>query len=175
MSNDDFDQAFVGLLTEHQPDIHLYIRSLLPHPDAAADALQETNAVLWAKRHEFDLGSNFSAWAFAVARFKVMAFRRDSNRHALLFSEELMQQIADQTEQPSGPFHERQQALRNCLERLPRKERELITLRYQPGVTVESMSAKLNRSVAALYKALTKIRRALLLCIERRLAMEEHP
>jgi RNA polymerase sigma-70 factor, ECF subfamily len=175
MNTDEFDQAFVGLLTEHQPDIHLYIRSLLPQPDAAADALQETNTVLWAKRQEFDLESNFCAWAFAIARFKVLAIRRDSARHAVLFSETLMRQIADQSDQHDGPFQVRQQALRDCLQRLPHNDRELITLRYQPGVTVESISTRFNRSMGAVYKALTRIRRALLVCIEHRLALEEHP
>jgi RNA polymerase sigma-70 factor (ECF subfamily) len=175
MSRDEFDQAFVALLTKHQPDIHVFIRSLLPDTDAASDALQETNAVLWAKRGEFEIGSNFCAWAFAIARFKVMAVRRDSSRHALLFSEELMLQIADHSEKQGGPFQDRQLALRSCLDRLHHRDRELITLRYQPGVTVEMISAKFNRSVAAVYKALAKIRRGLLICIERRLAVEEHP
>jgi len=174
MANEEFDRAFVGLLTEHQPDLHLYIRSLLPDFDAAADALQETNTVLWTKRYEFELGSNFCAWAFAIARFKVMAVRRDSSRQARLFSEELMQQLADSAETREELLERRRHALAACLQRLSDRDRNLITLRYQSGVTVQMMSQQLKCSIRSLYKAITKIRRDLLRCIEHRLAMEEH-
>ncbi len=63
---------FVRHLTQFQQDLYLYVRSLLPDPDAAADVVQEANVVLWEKREQFQIGTNFRAWAFQISRYKVM-------------------------------------------------------------------------------------------------------
>ena len=61
---------FVRLLTQHQRDMYLYIRSLLPDRHEADDVLQEVNLVLWDKRAQFRIDSNFRAWAFQIARIQ---------------------------------------------------------------------------------------------------------
>ena len=60
------ETEFVGLLTGHQSDIYLYLRSLVLNPDEASDILQDTNLVLWEKRGQFQMGTNFRAWAFQI-------------------------------------------------------------------------------------------------------------
>ena len=51
---------FVQLLTTHQSRMFAYILSLLGNRTQAEDVMQETNAVLWRKAHEFKLGTNLS-------------------------------------------------------------------------------------------------------------------
>lgn len=63
---------FVRLLTQYQPDIFVYIRSLLANPHEAADVLQDANVVLWEKREQFKPGTSFRGWAFQIAKFKVL-------------------------------------------------------------------------------------------------------
>ena len=65
-------EAFVQLMTEHQGRLYAYVLSLLGDPDQANDVLQETNLVLWRNAGEFQMGSNFRAWAFRIAHFQVM-------------------------------------------------------------------------------------------------------
>ena len=67
---------FVGQIARHQAALHAYIISLMPGLDGVDDVLQETNLVLWEKRTAFEHGSNFRAWACAIARFRVMGHRR---------------------------------------------------------------------------------------------------
>ena len=67
---------FVSQIARHQSALHAYIISLMPGVDGVDDVLQETNLVLWEKRRTFEPGSNFRAWACAIARFRVMGHRR---------------------------------------------------------------------------------------------------
>jgi RNA polymerase sigma-70 factor (ECF subfamily) len=60
---------FASLITSSQQRLYAYIRSLLDNSASAWDVLQETNVVLWKKQAEFQMGTNFDAWAFTVARF----------------------------------------------------------------------------------------------------------
>lgn len=46
VGNAQNEADFVQLLTRYQPNIYLYIRSLVLNPDVAAEILQETNLVL---------------------------------------------------------------------------------------------------------------------------------
>jgi RNA polymerase sigma-70 factor (ECF subfamily) len=53
------EESYVKLLTDHQPVIRAFILSLLPGAPGIDDVIQETKAVLWRKRADFELGTNF--------------------------------------------------------------------------------------------------------------------
>ena len=78
-----------------------YIFSLLGNRTQAEDVMQETNAILWRKAHEFKLGTNFGAWMLRVAYFQVMAHRRRLTRDRLVFDDDFLQGIAAEAEQQS--------------------------------------------------------------------------
>ena len=97
--NADHDAQIVALLTDHQSAIRYYVASLLPGEPAAADVAQHANATLWKKRADFTPGTNFKAWAFSVARYEALNFRKSQARDArlgLTFSDELEDIIADE-------------------------------------------------------------------------------
>ncbi len=76
----NFDTEFVHLLTAIQMPLAMYVRSLLPGDAAAANVMQEVNARIWEKRHAFELGNNFRAWAFSIARYEVLNYRKRQGR-----------------------------------------------------------------------------------------------
>ena len=90
---------FVQLLTSHQSRLYAYVLSLLGDRTQAEDVMQETNAVLWRKAHDFKLGTNFGAWMFKVACFQVMAHRRRLTRDRLVFDDDFLQDVAEDAEQ----------------------------------------------------------------------------
>ena len=53
------DARFVGQLTAVQVPLLVYVRSLLPGDPAARDVAQQANATIWAKRADFEPGTNF--------------------------------------------------------------------------------------------------------------------
>ena len=90
MPDSDPDSDFVALLTEHQTALRLYVASLLPGDPSAADVSQLANSTIWKKRSDFELGTNFKAWIFSIARYEVLNYRKQQARDArLIFSDEV--------------------------------------------------------------------------------------
>jgi len=169
----DRNEQFVQLLTEYQPRVYLFILSLVSHRADADEILQETNLVLWRKFGEFQPGSDFHAWAFQVAYNKVKAFQERRGRDRLRFGEKVMDRLAAAAAVATDDLPAVQEALQGCKEQLSLPDRELIERRYEPGATTASVAAELGRSVAAVYKAVVRIRRALYECIQRSIRREE--
>src|SRR5580658_8631053 len=96
MNTNEHNAAMVRLITNAQPTLYRFIRSLLPDANAAQDVLQETNLVLWRKSDEFRDKVNFMGWAFTIARYQVLAYRRDSSREQRMFDQSLFDELADE-------------------------------------------------------------------------------
>ena len=91
------DAAIVSLLTQNQSALRLYVESLMPGDLHCDDVAQETNTIIWEKRSDFEIGTNFKAWAFSIARFQVRKYRFKQAKDArLVFCEELEEMIAEE-------------------------------------------------------------------------------
>lgn len=158
---------FASLITGRQQRLYGYIHSLLDSSAAAWDVLQETNLVLWRKQAEFAPGTNFEAWAFAVARFQVMAWLRDRKRDPLdLMTPELCEQMAHEAEIQAAQFEQRLSALQKCREQLPDRGQRIVELYYERGRSVKQVGEDLKMGVDAVKQALFRLRRMLQDCIE---------
>jgi len=167
MSPHDPAEAFVQSLTESQNRLYGYIFSLLGDHHRAADVLQETNLVLWRKAAEFRPGADFIPWAFAIARFQVMANLRDKKRdREELMDPELAELLADEAQMQAEQFEDLRVALRNCVAKLPDHSRELVNLRYFRKHSIEKLAKVTERGLSAIKVALMRVRRGLRTCIE---------
>jgi RNA polymerase sigma-70 factor (ECF subfamily) len=165
-------ETFVRLLTECQSRLYAYIATIVPDFVAANEVLSETNAALWRKSSDFQVGTEFSCWALRVAYFEVLAYqkRRRSDRH--IFDGELLAQLADRAAELSEDFCERRLALRGCMQKLSSRNRELLNLRYHSGVPVQEIAQRRGKSPNAISHMLFRIRSTLAECIERTLGTE---
>ena len=122
---------------------------------------------------EFEIGTNFDAWAFRVAQFQVMAYRKRKQRSKLSFDDELVELLAvDGIDEVEGSAPPMARALDGCLEKLKEEDRKLVAQRYEPGACVNSMAERRGVSAKALSEKLRRIRKGLMQCIERRLELE---
>ncbi|HEX5103255.1 MAG TPA: sigma-70 family RNA polymerase sigma factor [Pirellulaceae bacterium] len=172
---EDSYERFVRLFARHEPALRSFVRPLVPHWDDADEVLQQTCVVLWRKFAEFDTGSDFLAWACTIARFEVLKHRRRIARDRHVFSEELLQLLADEGAAEADARQRERRALDHCLELLPAPQRELIQRCYGDAGAINAAAAALGRSATSVYKALQRVREVLLECIERRLAQEAIP
>jgi RNA polymerase sigma-70 factor (ECF subfamily) len=161
-------ESLVDQLTRHQSSLFHYILSLIPDRAAAEDILQETNLVLWRKAAEFDPTLPFMPWACRIALFQVKAHRRDQARDRHVFDDDVLDQLAGEAPTSADP-RPLEIALRDCLGRLPAKQRDLILARYQPGASVDSLAESIGLTANALSQSLFRIRRALAECLDRQL------
>lgn len=170
MNAEESDQEFVRLLTAHQGPVLAYVRSLMPGFTGASDILQQTNITLWKKKDVFELGTNFKAWAFAIARNHVMDQRKKLKRNGwLVFSDELAETFAVEAEEEDFDFDESYRALEVCLTKLQPHDRELVQKRYCESGTLEEYARQLNRSSGTLKARLFKIRAGLRRCLDNQL------
>ncbi|WP_166823218.1 sigma-70 family RNA polymerase sigma factor [Thalassoroseus pseudoceratinae] len=161
-------EEFVQQLTEHQTRLYGYVYSLLGDHSRTADVVQETNLVLWRKIDEFDPTKPFLPWAFAIARFQVLAHLRDQKRDRMLLDAELAETISSEAERQAETIDLVRLALRQCLQRLTDKNRELIEHRYIRSMSVADVASAAEKTVGAIKVAILRIRRQLAECVQQR-------
>jgi RNA polymerase sigma-70 factor (ECF subfamily) len=130
--------------------------------------------VIWRKSHTFRPGTNFYGWCCRIAVLEVLKHRERHRRSAVPMSDSFLEVIAREAEDNVEVLEQRRQALLLCLNRLAPADRELIRLRYAPNESGKSLARKLGRPQNSVYQSLSRIRRALLECVNRRLAAEAH-
>ena len=151
----------------YAPRLRGVCRRYIPDADEAEDVLQETNAVLWRKAHDFELGTNFGAWMLKVAYFQVMAHRRRLTRDHLVFDDDFLQDIAEDAEQQCEWQGEKQRRLGDCIGKLTERYQELIRRRYTEGATLKFIAAQSGQSENSIKQALFRARAALIECVKR--------
>ncbi len=168
--DDPGSDEFVAELTSHQTAMLAYVRSLAPGGSGARDLLQEVNITLWQKRASFELGTNFKAWAFQTIRYHILNHRRRLvSRGWLIFDDDLVERLSPEFEiEPEG-LEERHAALRNCLQKLRPKDRDLLHHRYATSSSLQQFATATNRSTGTLKAILFNLRALLRRCIERQL------
>ncbi len=166
MVSDPISFEFSQLLTQSQRRIYAFILTLIPNRAEAEDILQETNLVLCRKAGEYDPNKHFLAWAFKIARFQTLAHLKTRSRSPLVFQEDLMEKLSDDAENLEG-FSSLQRSLALCLEKLTKRNRELIRIRYEKGLSVEEAAKKLGKPKGTVSMALYRLRTALWRCVER--------
>lgn len=172
VTSTDKTEHFVQQLATHQNRLYGYVFSLLGDHSRAADVLQETNIVLWRKIAEFQVDKAFLPWAFAIARFQVLAHLRDKKRDRLLLDAELAEAISGKAERQADQFDEFREALRRCLTTLSANNRDLVERRYFNSMSIADIAQEFDRTASAVKVALLRSRRHLLECIQRRLVAE---
>ena len=170
MSRQAGADQFIELYTTYEPRLRGYVLSLVPRWSDAEEIAQRCSVILWKKFDQFDPGTNFYAWACQVARLEVKEFRKRAARERVIFSDAFVDAIADKAIELEKEFPERAKALQKCVEQLPKSQRELLRLRYDECRSVGSVATVVNKPIEGVYKALSRIRQALHICIDSRLS-----
>ncbi len=165
---------FVELYTQHSMQLYYFLMALLSNQSDASDVLQETSLVLWKKFDEFEVGTNFYAWACKIARIQTLKFREKKSRNQMMVGENAFEIIAKQAAGEDRSYELPIDALEECLEKLNETDRKLVRNRYEPNATVTQIANELGTTANKVSKSLYRIRRALLICIERKLSIENH-
>jgi RNA polymerase sigma-70 factor, ECF subfamily len=170
-------EQFATQLTAAQGALYAYVCALLGGSRDASDVLQETNLVLWRKAAEFKPELSFNAWAYKIAFFQVLAYRKRqaTDRHVSNFSDDSLGRIAARMETGGNSFAQRVRLLDECIAKLPNYQRELIQLRYAERLGVGSISRTLQKSENSIAAALYRARQSLIDCVETKPEVGDSP
>ena len=165
-------ERFLEMYSVSQSRIYAYILSFIPHHADADDVLQEVITLMWRKFDKFEPGTDFLAWALGVARFKIMEHRR-SSKTTVQFNDDVIQTIETEGVFEITQRNDRNDALRDCLNKLSQNDRMLISLKYNEEIPVKEIALRINWSVIAVYRTLARIHENLLVCIRRTLMVKD--
>lgn len=174
-STEQREQEFVNLLVSHQSLIRAYVISLMPGLPEAEDVIQNTSQVLWAKRGQFAMGTNFKAWALTTARFQVMAMQQKLGRERRQpLDDDVLELIAERAmEMDAAELNRKIADLNDCISQLQVRDQELVLHRYWNKAGLAEYARASGRSVGALKVSLHRIRESLRECLERKTRMRE--
>jgi RNA polymerase sigma-70 factor, ECF subfamily len=163
---------FLRLYLSQEEALLGFVRTLVPSREDAREVMQEVAVVLWQRLGDLDDIANFRPWAFGVARFKAMAWQRDKMRDRLVFDEDVLELLADEVTEHADVYEAEREALEACVEKLAPAQRKLLEAAYAPGARIDALAEAAGRSPMSFYKALHRIRLALMNCTQRLLARE---
>lgn len=161
-------EAFVAELVAHTRQIYVFLATMLAVPEEVDDVYQQTCLALWNKRHQFEPGRSFYAWACGFARNEALRHLRSNRTSKVRLSTKAIEAIADEqlkNDRAHGDL--RRSALEDCLDALPTRQRAILQRCYAGDETIRGVAAELGISAAALTMRLQRIRHALVKCIER--------
>jgi RNA polymerase sigma-70 factor (ECF subfamily) len=160
------------LWVRNQADVYRYIFALLPHVADAQDVLQATCVALWHKAGELDLNRPFLPLAFRFALLEVRKHREKNRRWVNFLDDAALELLARGREEAHELLELRRQALDSCLRKLGPAESQLIERHYWRRMKVPEIAEATGQNIHTLYKALQRIRRQLLDCINGALRTE---
>jgi RNA polymerase sigma-70 factor (ECF subfamily) len=161
---------FLRLHSAGDRRLYGYILSLVPNFHDADDIAQECRTRLWQQFDSYESGTDFDAWARAIAYYLVLAHREKSSRNRMQFQTEVVEKISHEFAAAAGELDLRHDALLDCLERVTGNVRQLLQLVFAQGYSIKVAAQQLGQPIDGTYKALWRARRALQECIERKLA-----
>jgi RNA polymerase sigma-70 factor (ECF subfamily) len=142
------------------------------HPDAndCQDVLQQVAVVVVRKFHEFDRSRSFNAWTIGIAKQEVLAMWRRRRTDRLVFSDAMVDRIAEAYQCIlADTASDAADALEICLQKLQGRARTVIGLHYSDGMKTVAIAEKLEMEHTAVRMLLSRARKVLRECIERRL------
>ena len=160
-------EEFVENIDAVQGDLLGFILSLTGDYDQARDILQETNLVIVKKLKSFELGTSFRAWAFTIARFQVMAFRKKVSRDKLVFSDNTFNDIsADYEEFHKLEIESKYSILDDCIDKLPEKQKQAVKRKYIQGQSLKDISSAIDSNENSISQILFRARKNLIECVD---------
>ncbi len=169
--------AFGEIVRAFQQPIRGWVAAHCPPGGDADEVAQRTFLAAFKRLKDYQRGTNFQAWLFAIARYQLMTeatrLRRLADYHSR-FAPDLLQRELDRrlSEEPPEHMINRLEALKVCIQGLGGSARGLLCWRYDERISLAEMAERSGRSVGALKKQLFLIRQKLEGCINHRLGSE---
>jgi RNA polymerase sigma-70 factor (ECF subfamily) len=165
-SVDDSHAQFLRLFLSSERELFRYVAALVPDISEVEEIIQQTAVALWSKFDQYDPQQPFTPWACRFAINTVKQWAASRQRWKSLATDGLAEQLAGRRDALQPQLDDRLQHLRDCLQKLPAEQREIIEAYYWKRSNVEGIATLTGRTVAAIYKLLQRSRVLLHDCIQ---------
>jgi len=166
-------EAFGRLVYLYQDRLRAYAARYVDRSEEVFDIVQDAFLDAFTHLGSFDPRQEFGPWLRAICRNRVLNFfrtRKARRAAALTLVDEALREKSGLMEDDLEAAADRVKALAQCVDTLAQPQRELVALRYGQNLPLAELGVRVKRSAAALSMTLSRIRSALMKCMERRLS-----
>lgn len=144
--NDD-EMAFSELYLKYRNSIIYYSIQFLKSKAAAEDILHDAFASIWKTRRFLDPDKSFSSYLFTIVHNRILNQLRNITKEEKLH-EYISSKAIDYRNDPYSKFvqNEMQEMLDNCIEKLPRKQREVFKMSREQDMSHKQIALALGMS-----------------------------
>ncbi len=162
--------AYSTIVAEYQDMLLAYAAFRVPDAALVDEVVQQTFIRAFEQLRDFQPDKDFGIWLRTICRFMILAeLKRVSRDRANKenYQEHLKVQILGDAldRAASGVEEDVQVRLKDCLGRLQRTARSLVTLRYQELMKVEEIARRLGQSATWVATTLFRVRETLRKCM----------
>lgn len=155
-----------------QPIVSAFVTSVVRDFNARDDVLQEIAVAVIESFDRYDAERPFVGWALGIAQNQVGLYFRRVRRDRLVFDELTIANLATAFSNVSAEQSTKLDYLRDCLQGLEGRAKQLCDLRYQRDQKPAAIASSIGMSANSVAKALQRIRDRLRECIDQRWATE---
>jgi RNA polymerase sigma-70 factor, ECF subfamily len=152
------DATFRAGLLGALPNLRAFARSLAHDPVRADDLVQDTILCAWSKAHQFESGTNLSAWLFTILRNQFYTQMR-KQKHEISDSDGFY--AGRLRTCPDQQAHLEWEDFRTALARLRPEQREALILVAAEGLSYEDAAAVCGVPVGTIKSRVNRARRRL--------------
>lgn len=157
-----------------------YLYAITRDAELAEEVYQNAAVVVMeqAQQSEEEIRS-FRSWAKEVVRRQALhaiRTRENSSKLGRPMAPELLEAVCAvfvEDDSQDSIVELEGKALKLCLEGLSEEKREMLALRYESSFSFDDISAKMGSTPAAIQRALSRIRKSLQNCVEKRIRVAE--
>jgi len=157
MTVEDFKRDILRL----QPRLQRTAESIVGDPDSAADAVQEAVITLWKQRTSIN-SQDMEKLSLTIVKRRSIDLLRKQKPTVPIDTESLML-----AEPPQDDTEDRYLFARRVVEQLPKRQRDVILMKYEEGLSMEEIEKATGMSGTHVYATLSRAYKSLREAIKR--------
>ena len=175
MNHDVWTRAIVE---QNQRWLMAYFVAATGNHAESEDLVQETFAQALKNADRFDPSKSFGAWLRGIARNVYLEHRRKSSHRLVALNDAALDQLdlaaaaSEEMHTVPGYGESRVDALKDCLESLSERTAEVVKRRYLKNQPSKTIASSLGITAMAVDLVLSRARKALVVCVNRKLRTE---
>ena len=159
------ETAFERLVERYERKVYRLCCSLLRDPDQAADSAQDSLVRVWRALPRYDERASLSTWIYTITRNRCLtAIGRRRETDSMSDEAVALEAEAAQAVAPKEPERDHLAVLRELVEALPERFRQVLTLYYYEERSVSEVACMLGSPEGTIK---TNLHRARALLLER--------
>ncbi len=148
-------EEFKRNILKMQPRLQRMAEYIVGDPDSAADAVQEAVISLWEQRSTIK-SQEMEKLSLTVVKRRCIDMLRKQKPTVSVDAESLML-----AEPPQDDLEERYRMARQLVDRLPARQRDVILMKYEEGLSMEEIEKATGMSSTHVYATLSRAYKSL--------------